>query len=326
MPFFSVIIPLYNKAPYTRRSLESVLAQSFGDFELIVIDDGSTDEGPLIVASYSDVRINLIRQENAGVSRARNRGIVEAKAEWLALLDADDEYYPNFLEKMHDAIVNHPEIGFVFCNPLWIGTSGVSHKMISSKYSHFQVIDNYCDFLCKHELGGAHPSSTVIKKSILQQIGCFPDSKWDHKGEDTVTWIKLGWIAKAGYEPSCLSVYHNEVIGSFWKASEGLHPKRRCPVYPDVFMATYNDWNQKGIFPKHMEESWRCCLRGYILSYVCELAQYGDKKEAWRILLSKSQWSGWWKLTLKIVIILLLPRVMVDRLRNIKRKIIYRLA
>lgn len=74
MPFFSVIIPLYNKAPYIRRSLNSVLVQSFKDFELIVVDDGSTDAGGSIVASSTDPRIRLIHQENAGEGAARQQG------------------------------------------------------------------------------------------------------------------------------------------------------------------------------------------------------------------------------------------------------------
>ena len=321
MPFFSVIIPLYNKAAYIRRSLNSVLAQSFNDFELIVVDDGSTDESGSIVASYTDPRIRLIRQENAGVSAARNRGVAEAKAAWLALLDADDEYFPNFLEKIHEAIVNHSEIGFVFCNPLWIGTSGNSRQMINSNYNSFQVIDNYCDFLYEHSLGGAHSSSIVIRKSLLQEIGCFPDAQWDHKGEDTVTWLKLGWIAKAGYEPDCLSVYHNEVIGSFWSCSEEFSPKRRRPVYPDLLISTYNDWKQRGVFPERMEKSWRRCISGYILFHVYDLIQYGDKKAAWPIFLKGLKGNAWWKWKMKIVVMLLLPNVAVNKLRIIKHKI-----
>jgi glycosyltransferase involved in cell wall biosynthesis len=320
MPFFSVIIPLYNKAPYIRRSLNSVLVQSFKDFELIVVDDGSTDEGGSLVASYTDPRIRLIRQENAGVSAARNRGVVVAKAAWIAFLDADDEYFPNFLEKMHEAIVNHPEIGFVFCNPLYIGTSGISHKMINSKHSHFQVIDNYCDFLYEHSLGGATSSSIVINKFILEQVGCFPDAKWSNKGEDIDTWVRLGWVAKAGYEPSCLSVYHNEVIGSFWLLSETSSPKRRCPFGPAILISTYNDWKQRGIFPERMEKSWLRCLEGYTLSYVRELIQYGDKKAAWCIFLKELGWDDWWVESIKIAVMLILPGSLLDRLRKFKAK------
>ncbi len=98
MPAVSVIIPLYDKAPTIARALGSVLAQRFGDFELLVIDDGSRDAGPAIVADCTDPRVRLIRQPNAGPGAARNRGAAEARAPLLAFLDADDAWRPGFLE------------------------------------------------------------------------------------------------------------------------------------------------------------------------------------------------------------------------------------
>src|SRR3954469_10712247 len=98
MPKITVIIPLYNKAAYIKRALDSVLAQTFSGFELIVIDDGSTDGGGAIVARCDDPRVRLIRQENAGPAQARNHGIDEASGELVAFLDADDEWMPRYLE------------------------------------------------------------------------------------------------------------------------------------------------------------------------------------------------------------------------------------
>ena len=319
MPFFSVVIPLYNKAPYIGRSLESVLGQSFNDFELIVIDDGSTDEGATIVALYRDPRIRLIYQENSGECAARNRGIMEAKAEWLAFLDADDEYLPNFLEKMHDAITKHPDIGFAFSNILYTGPSGITIKMIKSKYSYFQVIDNYCDFLCDHSLGGATSSSIAVRKAVLQHAGCFPVGIL--RGGDIDTWIRLGWIAKGGYEPSCLAHYHNEVPGPSWILSEESPRKRLYPQGQGILISSYNNFKQNGIFPERMKNSWRCCLTGYSLGHVRELIQYGDKKAAWRFYLKEMQLDGWWKERLKILIMLLLPKVGILRLRKLKKRI-----
>jgi glycosyltransferase involved in cell wall biosynthesis len=91
----SIIIPLYNKAPYVRRALESIAAQSLSDFEVIVIDDGSTDDGAAIVAGYSDARYRLIHQANAGPGAARNTGIAQSRGEFIAFLDADDEWLPS---------------------------------------------------------------------------------------------------------------------------------------------------------------------------------------------------------------------------------------
>ncbi len=94
----SVVIPLYNKASHVRRAIESVLAQSVRDFELIVVDDGSTDGGLDVVRSVEDGRIHVVQQQHSGVSAARNRGAQEAAAEVVAFLDADDTWTPEFLK------------------------------------------------------------------------------------------------------------------------------------------------------------------------------------------------------------------------------------
>src|SRR5260370_952192 len=95
----SIVIPLYNKAAYIKRALDSVRAQTFADYEVIVVDDGSTDGGGDLVTGYGDPRVRLIRQNNAGPGPARNRGIEDAAGPYLTFLDADDEWMPTFLEK-----------------------------------------------------------------------------------------------------------------------------------------------------------------------------------------------------------------------------------
>ena len=94
----SVIMPAYNRETYIRESIDSVLAQSFTDFELIVVDDGSTDSTAGIVQSYTDSRIRLIRQPNRGVSVARNAGLEAVRGQFITFLDSDDLYYPDFLK------------------------------------------------------------------------------------------------------------------------------------------------------------------------------------------------------------------------------------
>ncbi len=108
-PEVSVVIPLYNKGLYIARALNSVLAQTFQDFEVILVDDGSTDDGAEVIGGVDDPRIQLIQQENLGVSAARNRGIEAARAELVAFLDADDEWLPCFLSKIIDLSDKYPE-------------------------------------------------------------------------------------------------------------------------------------------------------------------------------------------------------------------------
>ena len=109
MPKVSVIIPTYNRARYVTRSIDNVLAQSYKDYEIIVIDDGSTDDTKKIIEPYFS-SIKYIYQENAGVSNARNNGIKNAKGEWIAFLDSDDEWLPEKLAVQTRFIEKHTEI------------------------------------------------------------------------------------------------------------------------------------------------------------------------------------------------------------------------
>lgn len=106
----SVIIPLFNKEPIIERSLRSVLSQDYDDFEVIVINDGSTDHSADIVRSFNDPRIKLIEQENGGPSKARNTGTKHAKGVWIVFLDADDELVPDALSLFHKLSLEHQEV------------------------------------------------------------------------------------------------------------------------------------------------------------------------------------------------------------------------
>ncbi|BCX12974.1 MAG: hypothetical protein KatS3mg067_1912 [Thermosynechococcus sp.] len=107
----SVVIPLYNKGPHIAKTLDSVLAQTVPPAEIIVVDDGSTDDGPEVVRRYLDRGVRLIQQANDGVSVARNRGVEEAACEHVAFLDADDWWMPNHIETLARLIQQYPQAG-----------------------------------------------------------------------------------------------------------------------------------------------------------------------------------------------------------------------
>lgn len=123
-PFFSIIIPTYNRAHTIKTPIDSIIRQTFTDWELIIVDDGSTDDTLEIVASYNDSRIRYVWQENQKESAARNHGIRLAQAEWICFQDSDDEYLPHHLEVLHQAIQNHPDYK-VFKTGLIIQENGV---------------------------------------------------------------------------------------------------------------------------------------------------------------------------------------------------------
>ena len=123
--FISIVIPLYNKAHTIVKTLKTVFAQTYQYFEVIIVNDGSTDNGvQLILEHFKDPRIRIISQENAGVSAARNRGIEEAKGDWVAFLDADDEWLPGYLNEISILISEFPHLQM-------LGTGGY-HKNFSS--------------------------------------------------------------------------------------------------------------------------------------------------------------------------------------------------
>ena len=136
----SVIIPLYNKEPIIEKSLRSVLSQDYDDFEVVVVNDGSTDRGAEIVKSIDDPRIRLIEQENGGPSKARNTGVKNAKGEWIVFLDADDEFLPWALSVFEDLIEQKTLANFLSCS-YYVRT--VDGKMIPHEMKDEEVKNNF---------------------------------------------------------------------------------------------------------------------------------------------------------------------------------------
>jgi tetratricopeptide (TPR) repeat protein len=129
-PFFSIVMPVYNHEAYLNVSIESVLAQTFGDWELLAIDDGSTDNSGRMLDEWAakDRRIVVIHQPNGGEPVARNRALAAARGEWLAFLDSDDLWYPQTLQNYADYIAAHPEATFIHGYRHRLGRDGAVEK------------------------------------------------------------------------------------------------------------------------------------------------------------------------------------------------------
>ena len=142
----SVVIPLYNKEKQIKRTLQSVLTQTFQDFEIVIVNDGSTDNSTIEVEKIKDSRIRLIHQENAGVSAARNKGIEEAKYELIALLDADDEWKNKYLEVQYDLYKKYPKCDIFACNYEFVNEKHDISPTIIKKLSFKEndgILNNY---------------------------------------------------------------------------------------------------------------------------------------------------------------------------------------
>ena len=228
-PRFSVVIPLYNKAPYIRRAVDSVLAQTLEDFELVVVDDGSTDGSGEVVRSYSDPRIRCIWQSNAGECAARNRGIASARSEWISYLDADDEYLPEFLAEIDAVRHQYPDVAVIFTNYTVVTEVGTRGAWRAEALTGPQMVDDYFRF-CMKRRGGMHSSSTATSREIIRRVGGFPVGIT--LAGDLDTWARLAWAAgEVAAIPKRLAVWHNEVLGSQWVVQRDGRRQRRIPPY-----------------------------------------------------------------------------------------------
>jgi len=169
MSSIAVIIPAYNRAHTLPRALGSVLAQSHPAAEIIVVDDGSTDDiAALVQSEYQTVE--LIRQDNHGVSAARNRGIAASSAQWIALLDSDDEWLPDKLEKQLALISQQPEHKIVHSDEIWI-RNGVRVNPMKKHAKKGGWIFQDCLPLC-----AISPSAAMIHRTLFDQTGLFDES------------------------------------------------------------------------------------------------------------------------------------------------------
>jgi glycosyltransferase involved in cell wall biosynthesis len=210
-PTISIVIPLYNKEREVARSLKSVLLQTFAYFELIVVNDGSTDRGPDIVKSTNDPRIRIIDQPNAGVSAARNRGISEAQADLIAFLDADDEWYPDFLEAIIRLRNKFPSCDVFATNYSFRRANNYGRSTIVrglSKEFREGILTDYFKIASQSDPPLCSSAIAVTKKAI-QLVGGFPIGVT--AGEDLLTWARLAVKYDISYsvEPKA---YHWEPV------------------------------------------------------------------------------------------------------------------
>ena len=210
----SVIIPLYNKAQYVSRALDSVFRQTFGDFEVIVVDDGSTDNGPQIVRGYKDSRLRLISQANAGPGAARNRGIMESQYKLLSFLDADDEWMPEFLEESLNALENNLDCDLTACS-YFLGENKTDvsplYKSFGMKTGLWQVYKE----MSLRELKSAHyifnSWAILCRRRVVEKYGGFRILNGCSYGEDTFLWLQVMFNHKVFRILKPLVWYHCEV-------------------------------------------------------------------------------------------------------------------
>lgn len=166
----SIVIPLYNKAHTIVNTLNTVINQTYKNFEVIIVNDGSTDNGVKVIKeNFNDPRIKIINQNNAGVSAARNRGVDESCGEYIAFLDGDDEWHPEYLSTMYELIKKYPHAGLFLCAGLTHNADGSIGYRIASKYEGKKCVINFFEnpevFL--------HTSGTIVNKNLFYKTHRF---------------------------------------------------------------------------------------------------------------------------------------------------------
>lgn len=220
----SVVIPLYNKEQSIASTINSVLAQTYKDFEIVVVDDGSTDKSADVVRAIDDDRIVFISQENQGVSAARNTGIIAAKGEYVAFLDGDDLWHSEYLETLVRLISDYPNailygIGYSKINDNKIP---INVQPTSMRGEIETPWENYV---------GYWTGSSSSSRELLLKAGMF-DTRMTH-GEDIDMWWRLLLMGKGAYDNRVLAYYRQDAEN---RAMNRLIPlEKHIPFYIDKY-------------------------------------------------------------------------------------------
>ena len=212
---FSVIIPLYNKIDYIERAINSVLAQTYQNFEIVVVNDGSTDKSETKLSLFTDKRIHLINQKNQGVSVARNNGALNAKYDFLAFLDADDIWNNAFLENINMLINTYPKAGVFGTNNYFEYPDGtVFYEKFNGLFGHdnFGIIKDYFALFAQIRKSPFSNSNLCIPAKIYTEFGGY---KQDVKlTEDSDLWCRIAFKYDVAFTKTPLSTYYLALPGS----------------------------------------------------------------------------------------------------------------
>lgn len=270
---FSVVIPLYNKEHYIEKTIKSVLNQTFQDFEVIVVNDGSTDSSLDVAQTIKSDKVKIISQKNAGVAVARNTGIEHAYAKYIAFLDADDEWHPEYLQTI-DALTEKFPTSDMFVTAYRI-------RMGSGKYHYSARLSN--EPIClksywntfKNAYDIVWTSATVIDKNAIIKAGMFTPG--EKIGQDLDLWARVAKNnPKVAYSPRICVDYNRG-------AEQNARTRVRI-AYPKAFMSVLtqemenSDWNAEE--KKWMENKYNKKMTVYVFTSILA----GERRMARNIL------------------------------------------
>ena len=266
---FSVIIPLYNKAAYIERAIQSVLSQTFQEFELIVVDDGSTDDSSAQLSVISQQlsvaapeiykKVRVIQQQNRGVSTARNNGVKLAKYDYIAFLDADDSWEPTYLEEMKGLIAAYPNAGIYGSSYFIVKNDKKRIAPIGVEKNFDRGLINYCQVYSQTLCMPLWTGATIIRKSIFDlENGFNPRLKL---GEDFDLWIRVAIKHPVAFLNKPLANYQQDVDLANRAIGEKLYKPQEHMLFTDYgelinnpdFVYLYERLTLYGLLPYYLK-------------------------------------------------------------------------
>lgn len=289
----SVVIPLYNKEKAITRAIQSVLAQTYSDFELIVVDDGSTDNSYASASSIRDDRMIIVRQSNQGECAARNRGIAESSCDLIAFLDADDEWRPGFLERIVQLRQRYAE-----CRAYATAFSKQSDdpSKISNKQNPYPpgwegIIEDLFQLLNRYAL--FNQSCLAVDRALLVELGGF--KRGLKLRGDVEMWVRMVASTPIAYSNEPLALYHLDA------------ENRVCEIYTNEdlilggHLVTLDDYLRQGKISAKLRPSAIDYLSFSQLNYAVRNMHQGNRRYALKILLnwrfSKAHLRRWLRLS-----------------------------
>lgn len=282
----SVIVPVFNKGAYIGRCIRSILSQTFSDFELIIVDDGSTDESMEVVEQFADPRIKVLRQENGGPGSARNMGIKYSLGDMCAFLDGDDEWLPYYLEESLELLEEDASVGAVVSGyieyPAEISTEaywskrGISNSVVRITPTHLptQLVSLLAYMSCW---------STIARKRVLLHWGGFYDRDKCRYAEDSFLWLKVLLNEKVRFSTKPRVKFHREA-SSLSNIRSGPRPIEPFLAHPELLRA---------VCPPTLSQLLESFLAVRAFKTSCMLGFWGDWREAQRIFMRFARLQDW---------------------------------
>ena len=269
---FSVIIPLYNKEKYVKETIESVLSQDFEDYEIIVVDDGSTDSSYKIVEKLNNKKILLFKKKNSGVSDTRNYGIKKANGEYICFLDADDKWSKDYLSTMNNLINDYP-----FCQMYSLGYQiKYKHRVYTPNFNFLinkrGEVDDFISVFARKE-SIINSSCVAVNKKILDKIDLFPTG--EVVGEDLDLWFRIGKNYKMAYDLKICSFYDRTVESNARTRNKIYYPKSLLENINECLEKDKLTSNQYKLLKKLRDRK----MVVYIFSLINAKDKYNAKKE-----------------------------------------------